>query len=179
MNSGEGSLESISKIAVVQPASGPEIEHLFRTLTDRWRTSLRLAGVVAEGHGLADRACRAGFLRSLASGERFPMFQDLGPQSTACHLDGAGVTMAAEAVRTDIAHGCDLVVLSKFGKLEAAGGGLRAAFDLAIEAGLPVLTSVGRNFQSDWEAFASPLFVVLPPDPAKVEQWRRDVRPSS
>ena len=171
-------MESVSKIAVVQNAPGLDVEHLFRTLTDRWRRSLRLAGVVAEDHGLADRACRAGFLRSLASDERFPMFQDLGPHSTACHLDGAGVTMAAEAVRSDIARGCDLVVLSKFGKLEAAGGGLRAAFDAAIEAGLPVLTSVGNSFLSAWEAFAAPLFVVLPADLAKLEQWRQDVRPS-
>lgn len=172
-------MESVRRIAVVQNAPGPEIEHLFRVLTDRWQPSLRLVGVVAEDHGLADRACRAGFLRSLANGERFPMFQDLGPHSTACHLDGAGVTMAAEAVRSDIARGCDLVVLSKFGKLEAAGGGLRAAFDAAIEAGLPVLTSVGKSFLSAWEAFATPPFVVLPADPAEVEQWRHDVRPSS
>jgi len=172
-------LESVSKIAVVQNAPGSDVEHLFRTLTDRWQRSLRLAGVVAEDHRLADRACRAGFLRSLANGERFSMFQDLGPHSAACHLDGAGVTMAAEAVRSDIARGCDLVVLSKFGKLEAAGGGLRAAFGTAIKAGVPVLTSVGKGFLSAWEAYASPLFVVLPADPTKVEQWRRDVRPSS
>jgi Protein of unknown function (DUF2478) len=31
-------------------------------------------------------------------------------------------------VRGDIATGCDLVVLNKCGKLEAAGGGLRDAF---------------------------------------------------
>ena len=53
--------------------------------------------------------------------------------------------MAAAAVRRDIAAGCDLVVLSKFGKLEAGGGGLRDAFGAAIEAGVPVLIVPGNH----------------------------------
>jgi hypothetical protein len=56
------------------------------------------------------------------------MFNDLGRGSAACHLESAGVLAAAERVREDIATGCDLVVLNKCGKLEAAGGGLRDAF---------------------------------------------------
>ena len=172
-------MASVKKIAVVQGAPGATVQAMFHTLADRWRPTMRLAGVLAEGHGLADRACSAGFLRSLAGDERFSVFQDLGPNSAACHLDGTGMVTAADAVRRDIERGCDLVVLSKFGKLEAAGGGLRAAFDAAIEVGLPVLTSVGNSFLSAWEAFAATLFVVLPADLAKLEQWRQDVRPSS
>src|SRR3546814_4100404 len=74
---------------------------------------MRLAGVLAEDHGLADRACSAGYLRSLSGPERFPIFEDRGPGSTACHIEGAGALTAAEAVRRDIARGCDLVLLSK------------------------------------------------------------------
>lgn len=48
------------------------------------------------------------------------MFKDPGPGSMAYHLDENGVARAAEAVRRDLAAGCDLVLLSKFGKLEAA-----------------------------------------------------------
>ena len=163
---------SVKKIAVVQGAPGATVQALFHTLADRWRPTVHLAGVLAEEHGLADRACSAGFLRSLASGERFSVFQDLGPSSAACHLDGAGMVTAADAVRRDIERGCDLVVLSKFGKLEANGGGLRDAFAAAIDAGMPLLTSVSQNFSAAWEAFASPLFVVLPADLDRIEQWR-------
>ena len=56
------------------------------------------------------------------------MFNDLGSGSTTCHLESACVLAAAERVREDIATGCDLVVLNKFGKLEAACGGLRDTF---------------------------------------------------
>lgn len=82
------------------------------------------------------------------------------------------MALAADAVRRDIERGCDLVVLSKFGKLEAGGGGLRDAFAAAIDAGVPLLTSVSQNFSVAWEAFAAPLFVVLPADPDRIEQWR-------
>src|SRR3546814_12765704 len=102
---------------------------------------MRLAGVLAEDHGLADRACSAGYLRSLSGPERFPIFEDRGPGSTACHIEGAGALTAAEAVRRDIARGCAPGLLSKIGKLEAGGGGLRAAFGGRIPAGPPAVDS--------------------------------------
>ncbi len=158
------------KIAVIDGANADDV---YRTLLDRWPADLRVAGVVAQDHGLADRACSAGYLRSLGSGELFPIFEDLGPGSVECHLEGAGALTAVEAVRRDIANGCDLVLLSKFGKLEANGAGLRDAFSAAMDAGIPVLTSVSPRFQEAWERFAPSMFVLLPPDPDRVEEWRR------
>jgi Protein of unknown function (DUF2478) len=90
-------------IAVVRGGSNAAVEQTFRTLVDRWRPTVRLAGLVAESHGLEDRSCNAGFLRNVATAERFSIFQDLGPGSTVCHLDGAGALTAAAAVRRDIA----------------------------------------------------------------------------
>jgi hypothetical protein len=84
--------------------------------------------------------------------------------------------VAAAAVRDDIAAGCDLVVLSKFGRLEADGGGLRDAFAAALEAGVPVLTSVSPVYTDKWQAFATPLFTVLPPDADRVDAWWRSLR---
>jgi hypothetical protein len=166
----------VKKIAVVQGVPSAQVQQLFRTLVGRWQPSARLAGVIAEDHGLADRACSAGFLCSLGDGERFPIFQDLGPSAKACHLAGDGAVMAAAAVRRDIARGCELVVLNKFGKLEAGGGGLRDAFGAAIEAGIPVLTSVSAKFASAWESFAAPLFVVVPDDADRIDAWWQAVR---
>jgi hypothetical protein len=166
----------VKKIAVVQGVPSAQVQQLFRTLVERWQPTACLAGVVAEDHGLTDRACSAGFLRSLGDGERFPIFQDLGPNAPTCHLAGDGAVMAAAAVRRDIAGGCDLVVLSKFGKLEAEDGGLRDAFGAAIEAGIPVLTSVSPKFTSAWESFAAPLFVVVPGDADHIDAWWQEVR---
>jgi hypothetical protein len=172
--------EDIKKIAVVQGAPSALVQDLFRALVRRWQASARLAGVIAEDHGLADRACSAGYLRSLGNGERFPIFQDLGPNSKGCHLASDGALAAATVVRRDIAAGCELVVLSKFGKLEADGGGLRDAFGAAIEAGIPVLTSVSRAQVTAWSAFAAPMFIVVPADADGIDAWWESlVRPSS
>lgn len=166
----------VKKIAVVQGVPSAQVQQLFPTLVERWQPTARLAGVIAEDHGLPDRSCSAGFLRSLGDGERFPIFQDLGPGAKTCHLAGDGAVAAAVTVRRDIAGGCDLVMLNKFGKLEAEGGGLRDAFGAAIEAGIPVLTSVSAKFVAAWESFAAPLFVVVPDDADRIDAWWQAVR---
>ena len=166
-------------IAVVQGSPNATVQDMLRTLVDRWATSARVAGVVAEPHGLADRACNAGFLRNICTGERFSIFQDFGLGSTTCHLDERGVLAATEAARRDISVGCDLVVLSKFGKLEASGTGLLNAFNAAIDANIPVLTSVSPAYEQTWVRFAGPSFVVLAADPLKIDEWWHLVRSST
>ena len=86
-------------------------------------------------------------------------------------LEGSGALAAAEAVQRDIATGCDLVLLSKFGKLEAAGKGLSVSFKAAIDSGIPLLTSVSRTVTSAWEAFAAAGFTVLSADSAEIDGW--------
>jgi Protein of unknown function (DUF2478) len=65
-----------SMIGVVRGKPGAAAQALFETLVARRREE-RIAGVIAESHGLNNRTCNAGFLRSIATGERFPIFQDL------------------------------------------------------------------------------------------------------
>jgi hypothetical protein len=170
-------MEDTTKIiAVVRGASNAEIQAIFRELADKWRPDVRLAGLVAENHGLADRHCQAGYLRNLTTGARFSIFHDLGPGAAACHLDGTGAVAAAAGVQSDIAAGCDLVLLNKFGRLEAAGGGLASAFRAAITQGLPLLTSVSPAHDEAWRRFADREFSVLPADPAAIDVWRHAVQ---
>jgi Protein of unknown function (DUF2478) len=164
------------RIAVIRGASSAEVEEVLRTLVERWRPAFRLAGLIAEPHGLADRACSAGFLRNVVGGERFSIFHDLGPGSTVCHLDGVGALSAADAVRRDIAGGCDLVLLSKFGKLEADGGGLFGAFNAALEAHNPLLTSVSPACMTQWENLAGRSYSVLPAELNRISVWWLGVR---
>jgi hypothetical protein len=164
------------RIAVVQGAPGSVIQELFAEFAGRWRIDARIAGVLAQSHGLADRACSAGYLDSIGSGERFAMFNDLGEGSTACHLEAAGVLAAAARVKEDIGAGCDLVVLSKFGKLEAAGSGLRDAFAAAVAAEVPVLTSVSPPLETEFQALASSGYSVLPANAAAITAWWNALR---
>jgi hypothetical protein len=164
------------RIAVVRGAFGAQVQEVFRALAERWRHSVRLVGLIAEDHGFTDRACSAGFLRNIRSGERFSIFEDLGPGSTACHLDGAGAFAAADAVRRDIVAGCDLVLLSKFGKLEANGKGLLGAFRAALDVHIPLLTSISPAFEEPWKRLAGQSFGILPADPDALDAWWQAVR---
>jgi hypothetical protein len=170
---------AVKTIAAVQGASSAVVRDMFRALVARWQSSARIAGVLEESHGQGNQVCGAGYLRSIASGARYSMFQDLGPGSTACRIDPAGVLLAGEAVRRDIAAGCDLVFLNRFAKLEAERQGLMSAFAAAVKAGVPLLTSVSPAFQGAWERFAAPLFVMLPAEPETIDGWWRAVRASA
>jgi hypothetical protein len=79
-------------------------------------------------------------------------------------------------VQRGIAAGCDLVLLNKFGKLEAANSGLADAFRAAIEADVPVLTSVSPAHEAAWVKFATPLFITLLADPLEIDAWWQAVR---
>jgi hypothetical protein len=162
-------------IAVIQGAATPVVQALMRQFIASLGPAVRVAGVVEaplEGH---DDGCSAGELKNLGDGRRFALQQELGASAEACRLDSGAVVSACEAVLRDIERGCDLVVLSKFGKVEAERSGLAPALARAMELGVPVLTSVAPKFSDAWDRFAAPYYVIVPPDLAAVEGWWRAV----
>jgi hypothetical protein len=167
------------RIAVVQGAPSPVVQDLLRRFVAGLSRHVRLAGVIDDPMVGDAEGCSAGDLRSLADGLRFPMLQDLGPGAAACRLDAEGVVSACAAVERGIDAGCDLVVLNKFGKLEANGSGLAPAFARAVGAGCSVLTSVAPKLNDAWDRFAAPFYVLLPPDPAAIASWWLEIQPQS
>lgn len=163
-------------IAVVQGAPTAVVQDLMRRFIAGLDPALRLAGVVEDPAEDVDGPCSGGDLRNLGDGRRFALMQDLGAGAVACRLDADGVVSACEAVQQDIAAGCDLVVLNKFGKIEAERSGLSPAFASAMECGTPILTSVAPKFIDAWDRFAAPLYEVLPPDLGAIQAWWASVR---
>ena len=64
-----------------------------------------------------------------------------------------------------------LLIVNKFGKIEADGGGLRGAIAEAVDLGIPVLVGVPARNLDRWRAFAGPLAVELPAEPAAITGW--------
>ena len=164
---------ALHQIGVVQGAPSPAVQGLLRAFVADLGPSVRVAGVIEDVADAAGEACSVGQLRSLRDDSVFAIVQDLGSGSSACRVDAGGIVTACEAVCRDIAVGCDLVVLSKWGKVEADRSGLAAAFAAAIDAGVPVLTSVAPRFTPLWERFAAPMYVMLPPDVGSIGDWWR------
>lgn len=164
-----------SSIATVVGADAPAIQALFAATATKWRANgLKVVGLVAETHGLEDRVCRAGYLRDVASGKAFSIYVGTPRAETSCHLDADGVDTACGELLKQISDS-DLVVLSKFGKLEADGGGLARAFDAAIKAGKPILTTVSDRHRDAWNGFAADA-VYLSPDEAVLDQWSATIK---
>lgn len=110
----------------------------------------------------------------LMTGRAISICQDLGPGSTVCKLDQAGLAVAAQSVRAAIAADVDLVIVNKFGKTEAEGRGLRAEILAALEAGLPLLTSVSRRLAPAWAQFTGGFGTTLICDGDILDDWWRD-----
>lgn len=163
----------VRPVAIVQRADGALIRQLLARFVGRWQGRVRIAGVLEDDTD-PDRT----MLRAIADGHRYPLYQDLGSGSTSCAIDAPGVVAAGEAVRQAVEAGCDIAVISKFGKLEAENrSGLLGAFAAAVAAGVPVLTSVAPKFDAAWTRFADPLFMSLPAEDAAIEAWWAQVRP--
>lgn len=137
---------------------------------------LRVAGVIEQAVKDDANLCGALDLLDLATGERIPITQNLGSGSIACNLDPSGLVCACAAAQSAILSGADLVVLSKFGKLEAAGGGLCDAFAAALLADLPVLTTVRPIMRDAWRGFSGDFSCDLPAEAAALEGWWRGQR---
>lgn len=141
---------------------------LSEAAADLRRAGARIVGVLAEDSDI-EGACSAAFLRDLASGRRFSIQLDTAPAGTTCHLDAAGINEACAQLLPQMAL-ADVVLLSKFGKTEAMGQGLWAAFSNAIAAGKPLLTTVSPKHAEAWMEFA-PDAIWLEPDSRSIEQW--------
>jgi nucleoside-triphosphatase THEP1 len=164
------------KIATIVDADGAAIQALFAASVVRWRNAgANIVGVIGEAHGLPDRTCSAGLLRDIASGKPFSIYLEKAPSHTSCHLDATGVEAACAEVIHQVP-ASDLVVLSKFGKLEAMQSGLTHAFKAAIAAGKPVLTTVSDKHREAWEAFA-PDAIYLRADEEALQSWWRAQAP--
>ena len=160
------------RIAALRGAPSTTMQTLLDEFAQRRASAgLRVAGVVEDSDCAHDGACKRFRVRDLLSGETISISQDLGRGSTACNLDPAALVRACGRIENAISEGADLVVLSKFGKLEAARSGLADAFRAAIEVDIPVLTVVSPAAAEEWENFAAPLFQFVDASCEALEIW--------
>ncbi len=111
-------------------------------------------------------------LEDLASGEVTAIVEHRGKEARGCRLDVGVLTDVAEAVSASIhADGPRLLIVNKFGKIEADGGGMRGAIAEAVDLGIPVLVGVPVRNLDRWRVFAGPLAVELAVDDAAVARW--------
>ena len=110
-------------------------------------------------------------LVDVRTGDAYAISQWLGAGSTACRLDMAGLSAASAVLRREIATPPDLLIINKFAKAEAEGGGLLQELFQAVQAGIPVLTTLAPKHLTAWRQLMAEYGQMLPPRPAALEEW--------
>ena len=136
----------------------------------RWR-GLRLAGVLqhpvcSDAAGHCDVA-----LEELTTGLRTDLFEDRGPGASGCRLDVAALAEVNAQVARSLDNDPELLILNKFGKVEAEGRGLLDLVAIAVDRSIPVVIGVPiRNLEA-WRNFAGGMSVEFSSDPFEIMDW--------
>jgi len=160
--------------AIVYEAGFPIDEFLTRAVGLLRAEHIRLGGALQENSPGDGGRCTAMTLVDLSSRGRFRISQDLGSQAEGCRLDAQGIAEFVALLDRTPDQNVELMVLNRFGRAEAEGGGLRSAFAHAMEAGIPVLTAVRAPYTEAWSQFHGHLATDLPADLAAVLSWCRE-----
>ena len=166
------------KLAYVTTSGRGRIDDLIAevvcALTD---DGLRLAGTVrARPADPGGHPCDMD-LRVLPDGPRFRISQPLGSAAKGCRLDGGVVEAIAVEVEARLP-GADLLIVNKYGKLEAHGRGLSPAISIAMEMGIPTLVGVNQLNTPVFLKFSTDMAMPLAPELRAVRGWFESVRRS-
>ncbi|CAG0983661.1 MAG: DUF2478 domain-containing protein [Rhizobiaceae bacterium] len=140
--------------AIIYSDSGA-IDAVMRTVADHLvGQGLSLAGFVQRNQPCPGRTRCDMILEELSSGERFGISEDRGPHARGCVLDVDELLKAVASAARGLEAGADLVMVNKFGKTEAEGGGFRPLIAEALAREVPVLIAVPYRNLEAWRLFA-------------------------
>jgi hypothetical protein len=115
-------------------------------------------------------------LLSVLPGRRTIRLNDpRGPGVLGCTLDADALASAAMALREMVRDRPEFVAISRFGKEEAAGGGIRNELADIVLDGIPLLIGVRRSLLPAWEAFVGGSGIRLAPQASALIDWARSV----
>ncbi|MBI3446731.1 MAG: DUF2478 domain-containing protein, partial [Magnetospirillum sp.] len=116
-------LTSVKIGVVVRPPDGDALDCLEGFARIIQGQGYLVRGLVQRNAPSTPACACAMTLVDLSSNRQFQISQDLGAGSTCCRVDTSAVAEASSVLRQALACESDLIVVNKFGKLEAQGLG--------------------------------------------------------
>ncbi len=110
-------------------------------------------------------------VEELFSATVLQLSEDRGREARGCRLDRFALTEAAALLISALSEKPDILVLNKFGKIEAEGAGLRDVIAMAIQTNVPVVVGVPFRNLDQWRIFAGDLADECPVDAVPVCNW--------
>ncbi|MCW5694242.1 MAG: DUF2478 domain-containing protein [Pseudolabrys sp.] len=102
---------------------------------------------------------------------KFQLSEDRGPAARGCRLDHSRLSDAAGLLIDVLDRELDLIVLNKFGKVEAEGGGLRDLIGHAALLDIPLIVGVPYRNLDQWRYFVDGLADECEVSEGAIEQW--------
>jgi len=117
--------------------------------------------------------CTLRTVRDLHTDKVYPISQNLGKGSVACCLDVGALMDAAGVLHRARQAQPDLVIVNRFGILEADGGGFVQEMLALMTDGIPMLTVVSKTYLDAWRTFTGGLAQELTPDKEAWHAWTK------
>ena len=110
-------------------------------------------------------------VEELASGIVLQISEDRGKEARGCRMDRGALLEAAGLLSASLESEPDILIINKFGKLEAEGRGLREALSDAVQLGVPIVVGVPYRNIEQWRAFAGGLAEECPIGSSRLHEW--------
>jgi hypothetical protein len=142
--------------------------------TDLSRSGHRTIGLIQVGRSCRSEGPSLGVV-VLPGGDVVPLVEDLPACATGCRLDGWRLAELAKRLAGAVAAGSDLVIINRFGRTEAQGGGLAELIIRALDADIPVLIAVPEHRFGALIKFSDGMNVRLACRRDALDRWWRSV----
>ena len=142
-------------------ASEAGADALLATWVQELQSAGRRVGGVLQHITTWPRGGRRMQLKDVRRPQTFDISQNLGPEATGCCLDTGGVAHASSVLHQALVDRVDVVVVNRFGGLEAKGEGFFSDIAALLDAGIPVLTIVAPKHLAAWRELTGPLALEL------------------
>ncbi|WP_316860178.1 DUF2478 domain-containing protein [uncultured Cohaesibacter sp.] len=113
------------------------------------------------------------YISVLPDGPRIRVSQNLAGQSKSCYLDTSALEKAAGLAASRLGD-ADLLVINKYGKREAKGGGFRDVMAQAISLDTPIIVGVNALNLEAWLDFSQGAAVELEADVEALVAWAKE-----
>lgn len=167
--------DTITIAAIVHPGKGCADAPLLDFVQRAQAQGHVIRGLVP-GPQTDPNDCATRTVLDLEEGTVYPISQNLGKESGACCLDPGALLVASVVLRRALETGADLVIVNRFGVLEAEGGGFSGEMLELISKGAPVLTVVSQPYLEAWREFTGGLATELPPEADAIMAWFKSIR---
>jgi molybdopterin molybdotransferase len=163
-----------SPILAIVYGAGEEADPVLARFADRLQAcGVDAVGIVQRNPEVPGRTRCNMEVEILPAGERLLISEDRGAGARGCRLDPGLLLAALAQARAQLDAGADILILNRFGKLEAEGGGGRDLIAVAVAQAVPVLVAVPWRNIDAFRAFAGAFASEMPI--AAFEGWARNL----